>query len=235
MRSMKNSTLSGLPGNEIIDERDVTNMDHLIQPYFSQSHYSTYLKAITTYLWSFLSRPGSTYDLALKQLKANDARSRGELYLATWATVQDALEKTGFQQLEDWCEHRTKLRSCFNPKIMDYLRWVTAVIQTNNKVEELKPGRGWDPSKTLRILYTALARNLPSSYQSIKANEAIVVSMARMAERIRGFLHMQHAKPVEIENLDALIAWLLATSKNDKYDPLTAPSPPEEVHAKLWA
>ena len=92
----KLDALSGLPGNEIIDERDVTNMDHLIQPYFSQSRYSTCLRAITTYLWSFLHRPGSTDDLALKQLKANDARSRGELYVATWETVQDALEKTGF-------------------------------------------------------------------------------------------------------------------------------------------
>mmetsp|Transcript_26247 Transcript_26247/g.79029 ORF Transcript_26247/g.79029 Transcript_26247/m.79029 type:complete len:147 (+) Transcript_26247:47-487(+) len=104
----KLDALSSLPGNEIVDERDVTSIDHMTQFYFSQSHYSTYLKAITTYLWSFLSRPGSTYDLALKQLKANDARSRGELYLATWATVQDALEKTEFQQLEDWLEHCTK-------------------------------------------------------------------------------------------------------------------------------
>jgi len=50
-----------------------------------------------------------------------------------------------------------------------------------------------------------------------------------MAERIRGHLHMQHAKPVEIENLNVFIAWLSATSKNDKYDSLTAPSPPEEI------
>ena len=220
---------SSHPGYEIIEERDITNMDQLLQPYFDKATFAAYLKTVVNYLWKFLDRPGSTYHLELQKLKKHDARTRGELYHATWELIQSSLEKTGSQKLEDFCEHRTKLRSIFNPAKMDYSHWFIAITQTNNRIEELQPGHGYKPVKMLEILLTALARGLPSSYQSIKENEEMVVALARMAEKIRGVRHMHHGEPAEIENLDAFTSWIATISKNCNYDPLTAPAPPGDI------